>query len=557
MSVRNVEEEINRFLKGEEPEVLCLMGQWGAGKTFAWNQYLAKAKSGKTISLKRYSYVSLFGQNSLDDLKYSIFENTIGIDQVGKEVDLSITDRIKTFATNWRKGIGIADATPWLKDFAPLATRSFFLTVRKQIVCIDDLERVGDELSTKDILGLISFLKDQRGCKVVLLLNDEALGKAASKIFTDQLEKVVDVEMRFEPTPSEAASIGIDKLTPFSGELAKLCIALQIVNIRVIRKIQRLALRLRALLSGHDKRIFESGLPSIALFGWIKYQPKSAPSIKFIKENGSLVYRIGLNNNVKQTDEERRWQALLSDINFINFDELDELLWQSVSKGYFDPMTVESMAIKLDKKFALQDKDNSFAASWEKYHNSFLNDEKDVLDGMFTAFKKGVESITPNNLDGTVVLFRKFKRGKEADKMIAYYMKNRNEPRNFYDPAQSLFLKLEDAKLAQAFATKLRSFKDTRTPQEILINIARSHSWNPEDISTLTQVSSNDYFKMFKKLRGSDLRIAAAEALKFKQYGGASADMVKISVSAEKALKRIGKENKLNRERVRSYGVTI
>lgn len=33
--------------------------------------------------------------------------------------------------------------------------------------------------------------------------------------------------------------------------------------------------------------------------------------------------------------------------------------------------------------------------------------------------------------------------------------------------------------------------------------------------------------------------------------------MITISSNAEKALKRIAKENKLNRERVRGYGITI
>ena len=54
-----------------------MTGQWGVGKTFAWNKYpFQNAQMQGQIGLKRYSYVSLFGINSLDDLKYAIFENT-------------------------------------------------------------------------------------------------------------------------------------------------------------------------------------------------------------------------------------------------------------------------------------------------------------------------------------------------------------------------------------------------------------------------------------------------------------------------------------------------
>jgi len=38
-----VKREIVRFLKSEEPEVLCIRGKWGVGKTYSWKQYLKEA----------------------------------------------------------------------------------------------------------------------------------------------------------------------------------------------------------------------------------------------------------------------------------------------------------------------------------------------------------------------------------------------------------------------------------------------------------------------------------------------------------------------------------
>ena len=75
MSIRLVKEEIKRFLNSPEPEVLCIKGKWGVGKTFTWNEYFKQAVKDNKVSLQNYSYVSLFGQNSLEDLKYAIFEN--------------------------------------------------------------------------------------------------------------------------------------------------------------------------------------------------------------------------------------------------------------------------------------------------------------------------------------------------------------------------------------------------------------------------------------------------------------------------------------------------
>ena len=76
MSTELIEREIQRFLASEEPEVACISGRWGVGKTYAWNRYLRDALAAKKVALSHYAYVSLFGVNSLDELKFSIFENS-------------------------------------------------------------------------------------------------------------------------------------------------------------------------------------------------------------------------------------------------------------------------------------------------------------------------------------------------------------------------------------------------------------------------------------------------------------------------------------------------
>jgi predicted AAA+ superfamily ATPase len=70
-----VTREIVRFLESSKPEVLALRGAWGVGKTYLWNKLLEQTKA--TIGLKKYAYVSLFGLQNLNELKYSIYENTI------------------------------------------------------------------------------------------------------------------------------------------------------------------------------------------------------------------------------------------------------------------------------------------------------------------------------------------------------------------------------------------------------------------------------------------------------------------------------------------------
>jgi hypothetical protein len=65
MSIELVENEIRRFLTTKEPEVLCVSGQWGVGKTFACNQYLKDAQKKGKIALKAlFLYFSVWSQFS-------------------------------------------------------------------------------------------------------------------------------------------------------------------------------------------------------------------------------------------------------------------------------------------------------------------------------------------------------------------------------------------------------------------------------------------------------------------------------------------------------------
>ena len=83
---------------------------------------------------------------------------------------------IDTFKTNTasliesfgRQSFNLFKGAPIVKSFSPAIETISFLSLNGTIICIDDLERKGKGLEIKDILGLVSLLKEQKKCKVVL-----------------------------------------------------------------------------------------------------------------------------------------------------------------------------------------------------------------------------------------------------------------------------------------------------------------------------------------------------------------------------------------------------
>src|SRR6266446_755912 len=113
MSIKLLAAELSRFLGSVEPEVLCITGKWGVGKTYAWNHYLRRAQEGNNVKLRKYAYVSLFGRNSLDDVRTAIVENTIDSRAAGQTPDL------KSFSSAMAELKSLAGPFAKLASFIP------------------------------------------------------------------------------------------------------------------------------------------------------------------------------------------------------------------------------------------------------------------------------------------------------------------------------------------------------------------------------------------------------------------------------------------------------
>ncbi len=153
-SLKNLKTQIKEFLKEGAPEVMTISGDWGSGKTFAWNKYFEENKESKNIKLEQYSYISLFSTHSIDELKFSIFQNNVKIN--GNEN----LNKVKTFG---KKLTSLAPDGVQYFNLGDLATRAIsFLSVKETIICFDDFERMNSNLAPEEVLGLISELKEEK-----------------------------------------------------------------------------------------------------------------------------------------------------------------------------------------------------------------------------------------------------------------------------------------------------------------------------------------------------------------------------------------------------------
>jgi len=553
-----VKKELFQFLSSAVPEVLCIKGPWGVGKTYLWKKCLVDASSRNGgIAVGRCAYVSLFGVNSLEELKYSIFENTVKPEQIAAGASL---DTLKAVVES-TEGLGRRHA--WLLNLFPLtrnalagAAPGLFLTVRNQIVCIDDLERKGNKLDAGDVLGLASFLKEERNCKVVLLLNDEALEQGDRQKFATYLEKVVDETLTFSPSTKEAVQIALAGKDIISTRIAENCTALGISNIRVIKKSDRMVQSIKPLLADFDDEVMRIATASLALFCWSHFQPNEAPTLSFLTERKAKS-RYGESVEETLSPKEAAWNALLDSYGYVWTDDFDLVLIDGVKDGYFNPDKTKKAGKELHDKVLASKASNSFSLAWDKYHNSFDDNQDDVLDTMFAAFMADIPQIDPLNMNGTIVLFKQLGRNAQAVEMIEAYVAKRPQERAQFDLAEYPFAnEVSDPDVVEAFRAKCESFKDTRDAASLMLDL-KNKGFEEQTLISLAAIPVDGFYKAFKENEGRTLRQMIDASLQFNRILNATPIMLESSKRARAALEMIGKESAINARRVAKYGIKV
>ena len=212
ITTNTIQDRLIELLNSTQSFGIALNGKWGVGKTFFWNQLIEEK-----FSTKKTAYISLFGVETIQQIKNDLLLQIYTQNGFVKK----IKDKVGSFKLY---GMDISLALSWFekKDFDNV------------IVCFDDFERISDKLKLKDVLGLISELKEQKKCTVVLILNKKELKDEDLSKYKD---KIVDYDFNYEPTVVESFSLIKDNLKSFKQYPLQYFQRHEINNIRIMKRV--------------------------------------------------------------------------------------------------------------------------------------------------------------------------------------------------------------------------------------------------------------------------------------------------------------------------------
>lgn len=203
---------------------IAITGSWGVGKTYFWNKFRDEYPL-----KKKYVYVSLFGLESLSDLKthiYSNIENNHSALEVPK----------------WIRGLPSILKDTRLSQFGINASAKVFDSlmfnqVKDAVICLDDFERMSNKLDIKDVMGLANQLKLEKNCQIILILDETKTENSNKEKYAEYKEKLIDSTIKItsvEPLIRENAK-DMDK--PLVDLMVKFADELTINNFRFFQKV--------------------------------------------------------------------------------------------------------------------------------------------------------------------------------------------------------------------------------------------------------------------------------------------------------------------------------
>ena len=232
MDIKEKEKRLKNLLERNISEekvgtAIAITGSWGIGKTYFWNKFR------ENYPLKnKYVYVSLFGLESLSDLKTHIYSN---IENNNSTLEIP----------RWIRGLPSILKDTRISQFGLNASAKVFDSlmfnqVKDAIICFDDFERMSNKLDIKDVMGLANQLKLEKKCQIILILDEAKTEGENQKKFAEYKEKLIDEEIKI----NSAEPLIRDKAKEIDESLVDLMVKfadeLNIHNFRFFQKVIKL-----------------------------------------------------------------------------------------------------------------------------------------------------------------------------------------------------------------------------------------------------------------------------------------------------------------------------
>ena len=526
--MKTIEEALLKFLSDKTINVAVLKGGWGIGKTYFWRNLFEATRN--NLDFKAYSYVSLFGANDANDLRKQIFSNFVMLDEG------SVTrhfEKLKPLSA-----ILHAVDIPFLNSSESISDLVNSKLIENFLICFDDLERKESSISAASILGLISHLKEEKHCKILLIYNDQELDNETKKDIDEYREKVVDLELTYKPTIDHNLSVIWPNGCP--DRISSIFQNLKLNNIRIMQRAKWAHDYFSAYINENYPHLcspfeYKTAALTVLYHGYSKQIS--------LDEALSMSYFSMLKSN---DDRVREKLGILKTLKFIAEDQ-DKIIAEYLVNGYVDFRDYEEILRIRNEQYRLNNVNDKFRELWTKYHSNFSTSQEEFVEGQVQLLKNHVEDLSIKDVAPTVDFIRELDKSQDLaavlDRSIDLFVRQAKSIDH-----HSLHMMRLKPEVLQKIQDKFAENNHNYSITQLFIELAGSNGWDPGNIQYLKNVSEEDYFTWISTEKGENVISLLTTFLR--RFGNANDDERAVVQRIRSALERVKERSQLDRFRV-------
>lgn len=552
---------LTEFALDETGGAIVLQGTWGVGKTHFWrHRILPEVRKRKPLT--RYSYVSLFGLNTLAELKTALAMATAEFDEENP-VERASEVKKKAKRLFWRGASHTPDALAFVPTFgsqlAKAAERIGFYLVKDRLICIDDLERRGKSLDLRDVLGLASFLAEERNCRVLVILNEGHLPLDDQKTWHDYREKVFRGELTYAPTLEQSIEVG---LTPFAqelwhGDIAGHLHSLGISNIRLIRRTADFMHRAVNALG--------QPTPSTSLVKHVAHvltllvysvhgRGDSAPPLKRVMREFTAEDRVSrMNGQDNRSAEEKAWDDLIHRYGAHPHTPLDKALLCMVLQGYPDEEAIRAARTDFETNAQLYAQKDAWHAAFRNYHDTLQENGDEIVAAFERTWPPVAHVEHAHNMQFMAELLRLLGRSDLATRYINEWVdyRRRHCPEELEPRQLQRFTAITDSEILAASQAACDAHQTTLSLTQAWERLS-DDQFDDTAIALFADAPVDDVVALLDSERREGLPKRIRHLLQLRGNPG-NPIWVKASATVEAACVRIASRSPLAAHRVKSW----
>lgn len=558
----SIEKTIEGFLSAKASSAIVLQGKWGVGKTYFWRHRILKDATAEPWR-QRYSYVSLFGINSLSELKASLSVATAEFD-----IDAQSQWRLKRSLTRlwWKGQRWVGDLIQFVPKFGDKAgklyERASFYAVRDRVICLDDVERRGSALGLPDVLGLVSYLVEDRNCRVVVILNNGRLSEVDQSIWNENREKVFHGELNYSPTLRETIALGLseDFQEPWYESAFSHLESLGVSNIRLIQRTSR---ALRLVVDSVGKEVLQPATvdhisKALSLLAYSAFgSGDGAPPFDMVLRvtgQSRIVSAVG-GSSKDATAQEKEFEEAIRKYGLYLYTALDHELVHTIREGFPDIDKLRAAVHEYQTDAESRRLKNLWHDAWRAYHDTLQDNSGEIVAAMRQAWPPVSHMEAAHNLQSLARLLRFLGESELASSYIRTWVDQRkpNGAKEFDERVIQSFSPVDDEEIRSLIAAARDELEEIISLEDAFNVWMEDDHRMPEDLVSVFAASTPDEIEKVLLAVRSERLVDGLRKLPALRSRPNDAEWARALSNFQAALKKISHGSELADRRIATW----